>query len=518
MRRTAAAANHKGQPTVILAKTVKGFGLGKGGEGQMVAHQQKKLDTEMLTAFRDRFHIPISDEDLQGLPFYKPAEDTEEMRYLRERRTALGGSLPVRKRDAPPLAMPALEAFEPLLEGTGDREISTTMAFVRILTVLLKDKNIGKNIVPIVPDEARTFGMEGLFRQIGIYSSVGQLYTPQDAETLMSYNEDKKGQMLEEGINEAGALCSWIAAGTAYANHGINMVPFYIYYSMFGFQRVGDFIWAAGDIQARGFLLGATAGRTTLAGEGLQHQDGHSQLLASTVPNCVAYDPDVRLRARRDHPRRPAPHVRGAGEHLLLHRRDERELRSAGDAEGRGAGHPQGHVSAADRRARQGARDAARLGHDPARMPSRRRSCSRRTTACRPTCSRSRASTSCAARRSSASAGTCCIRARRRACPTWSSASRIAKARSSPRPTTCASCRTRSASGCPGATSRSAPTASAAPIRAPRCASTSRSTATSSRSRRCARSRTKARSIARPCCKAMKKLGIDPAKPDPWKI
>ena len=286
-----AAANHKGQPTVILAKTVKGFGLGKGGEGQMVAHQQKKFSEDDLRAFRDRFNIPVSDEDLTRLPFFKPAEDSEEAKYMRERRISLGGSLPVRQKTAPPLAIPALEAFGAMLEGTGDREISTTMAFVRILTVLLKDKNIGKNIVPIVPDEARTFGMEGLFRQIGIYSSVGQLYTPQDAETLMSYKEDKKGQMLEEGINEAGALCSWIAAGTAYANHNTNMVPFYIYYSMFGFQRVGDFIWAAGDIQARGFLLGATAGRTTLAGEGLQHQDGHSLLNASTVPNCVAYDP-----------------------------------------------------------------------------------------------------------------------------------------------------------------------------------------------------------------------------------
>src|SRR5450432_1267007 len=286
-----AASAHKGQPTVILAKTVKGFGLGKGFEGLMGTHQQKKLDDEVLKAFRDRFHIPISDADLTRLPFYKPADDAEEMRYLRERRIALGGYLPARPRSAPPLAIPALEAFGAMLEGSGDREISTTMALVRILTVLLKDKNMGKNVVPIVPDEARTFGMEGLFRQIGIYSSVGQLYTPQDSDTLMSYREDKKGQMLEEGINEAGSLCSWIAAGTAYSNHGINMVPFYIFYSMFGFQRVGDFIWAAGDIQARGFLLGATAGRTTLAGEGLQHQDGHSQLVASTVPNCVAYDP-----------------------------------------------------------------------------------------------------------------------------------------------------------------------------------------------------------------------------------
>ena len=287
----AAAMSHKGQPTVILAKTVKGFGLGKGGEGQMVAHQQKKLSEEDLRIFRDRFNIPVSDADIAGLPFRKPEESSEETRYLKGKRGALGGYLPSRRRTAPALAVPPLEAFASLLEGTGEREISTTMAFVRLLTVLLKDKSIGKNIVPIVPDEARTFGMEGLFRQIGIYSSVGQLYTPQDAETLMSYREDKKGQMLEEGINEAGSLCSWIAAGTAYSNHGINMVPFYIFYSMFGFQRVGDFIWAAGDIQARGFLLGATAGRTTLAGEGLQHQDGHSQLISSTVPNCISYDP-----------------------------------------------------------------------------------------------------------------------------------------------------------------------------------------------------------------------------------
>ncbi|MGH8289080.1 MAG: pyruvate dehydrogenase (acetyl-transferring), homodimeric type [Steroidobacteraceae bacterium] len=287
----AAAMAHTGQPTVILAKTVKGFGLGKGGEGQMVAHQQKKLSEDDLRVFRDRFYIPISDEEIAKLPFRQPAADSEESRYLHERRTALGGYLPARRKRAPPLAVPALEAFSAVLEGTGEREISTTMAFVRILTTLLKDKAIGKYVVPIVPDEARTFGMEGLFRQIGIYSSVGQLYTPQDAETLMSYREDKKGQMIEEGIDEAGSLCSWIAAATAYSNHGMSMVPFYIFYSMFGFQRVGDFIWAAGDIQARGFLLGATAGRTTLAGEGLQHQDGHSQLVATTVPNCVAYDP-----------------------------------------------------------------------------------------------------------------------------------------------------------------------------------------------------------------------------------
>ena len=287
----AAASKSDGRPTVILCKTVKGFGLGKAAEGQMVAHQQKKLDVDSLRELRDRFNIPVSDDDITNVPFRKPAEDSEEMRYLHSRRTGLGGFLPARKVTSAPLIVPELSAFQAMLDGTGDREISTTMAFVRILGVLLKDKNVGKHIVPIVPDEARTFGMEGLFRQIGIYSSVGQLYTPQDADQLMHYREDKKGQMLEEGINEAGSMCSWIAAATSYVNHGIGMIPFYIYYSMFGFQRVGDFIWAAGDMRARGFLLGATAGRTTLAGEGLQHQDGHSQLLATTVPNCRAYDP-----------------------------------------------------------------------------------------------------------------------------------------------------------------------------------------------------------------------------------
>ena len=287
----AAASATRGQPTVILAKTVKGFGLGKAGEGQNPAHQQKKLDDDALKAFRDRFNIPVSDDEIAKLPFKRPAEDSEELRYLRERRAALGGFLPARRVSAPPLVVPPLEAFQPLFESTGDREISSTMAFVRLLGILLKDKNIGRHVVPIVPDEARTFGMEGLFRQIGIYSSVGQLYTPQDADQLLSYREDKKGQILEEGINEAGAMCSWIAAATCYANSGTYMVPFYIYYSMFGFQRVGDFMWAAGDMRARGFLLGATAGRTTLAGEGLQHQDGHSQLVMSAIPNCIAYDP-----------------------------------------------------------------------------------------------------------------------------------------------------------------------------------------------------------------------------------
>jgi pyruvate dehydrogenase E1 component len=279
------AVETKGQPTVILAKTVKGYGMGEAGEGQNITHQQKKLNDAALREFRDRFNIPVSDDEITKVPYYRPADNSEELKYLQERRSALGGYLPQRKVTAPPLKVPPLEAFAPLLESSGEREISTTMALVRLLGVLLKDKDIGKHIVPIVPDEARTFGMEGMFRQIGIYSSMGQLYTPHDADQLLYYREDKKGQILEEGINEGGSMCSWIAAGTAYANHGVHMVPFYIYYSMFGFQRVGDFAWAAGDMQTRGFLVGGTAGRTTLAGEGLQHQDGHSQLVATTIPN-----------------------------------------------------------------------------------------------------------------------------------------------------------------------------------------------------------------------------------------
>jgi len=286
-----AAVHHTGQPTVILAQTVKGYGMGAAGEGQMRTHSQKKLAADDMIAFRDRFNIPLDDEQAATGHYYKPADDSEEMQYMRARREALGGYLPVRKHLAAPLEIPALSIFEPLLGGSGEREMSTTMAFVRMLTILCRDKSIGKNVVPIVPDEARTFGMEGMFRQLGIYSSVGQLYTPQDKEEIMFYKEDKTGQILEEGITEAGSMSSWIAAATAYSAHGVNMVPFYIYYSMFGFQRVGDLAWAAGDMQARGFLIGGTAGRTTLAGEGLQHQDGHSLLLSSTIPNCVSYDP-----------------------------------------------------------------------------------------------------------------------------------------------------------------------------------------------------------------------------------
>ena len=286
------AVETEGRPVVILAKTVKGYGMGAAGEGRMIAHQQKKLELEDLKAFRDRFDLPISDAEIEDVPFRKPADDSAEIEYLKSRREALGGFLPRRISKAPALKIPPLEKiFEGQLEGSGDRQISTTMAMVRMLTALCRDKTIGKHVVPIVPDEARTFGMEGMFRQFGIWSREGQLYTPQDAETLSYYKEDKTGQILQLGIDEAGSLCAWTAAGTAYANHGVNMVPFYLFYSMFGFQRVGDFIWAAGDSQVRGFLIGGTAGRTTLAGEGLQHQDGHSHLLSSTVPNCRSYDP-----------------------------------------------------------------------------------------------------------------------------------------------------------------------------------------------------------------------------------
>ena len=287
------AMRQQGRPTVILAKTVKGFGMGEGGESRMTAHQAKKLDLAALREFRDRFKIPVSDEVLERgkIPFRMHEKDSEEFRYLMERRRRLGGFLPQRMTKAPRLKAPALSNFKSVTAGSGSRSISTTMALVRLLQMLVRDKELGKHVVPIVPDEARTFGMEGMFKQLGIYSSLGQLYTPQDSEQLMGYREDRKGQILEEGINEAGSFCSWLAAGTSYSNHGLPMIPFYIFYSMFGFQRIGDFIWAGGDSQARGFLIGGTAGRTTLAGEGLQHQDGHSHLAAATVPNCQSYDP-----------------------------------------------------------------------------------------------------------------------------------------------------------------------------------------------------------------------------------
>ena len=286
-----AATEHKGAPTVILAKTIKGYGLGESGEGKNITHSQKKLNEEELREFRSRFGIPISDEDIASVPFYRPPDDSPEMKYIKERRAALGGHVPERRPTTVSVTPPAEDTFQEFLDGTGDRAVSTTMAFVKMLSKLLKDPNIGNIIVPIVPDEARTFGMEALFRQCGIYSHPGQLYEPVDADSLLYYKEVRNGQILEEGINEAGSMCSFIASGTAYANHGINTIPFYIYYSMFGLQRIGDLVWAAGDMRCRGFLLGGTSGRTTLAGEGLQHQDGHSHLLAFPVPNLMAYDP-----------------------------------------------------------------------------------------------------------------------------------------------------------------------------------------------------------------------------------
>ena len=287
----AEAVAHKGQPTVILAQTVKGYGMGSAGEAANDTHSVKKLDIESLRNFRDRFGIPIPDDKLEQVPYYRPPQDSPELTYMRNRRQALGGPLPSRRNDFDALQAPPLEAFKKQLESSGDREISTTMAFVRVLSTLIKDKKIGQNIVPIVPDEARTFGMEGMFRQLGIYSSQGQQYVPHDHQQIMYYKEDKKGVILEEGINEAGAMSAWIALATAYSTSACPMIPFYIYYSMFGFQRIGDLAWAAGDSQARGFLIGATAGRTTLNGEGLQHQDGHSHVLANTIPNCRSYDP-----------------------------------------------------------------------------------------------------------------------------------------------------------------------------------------------------------------------------------
>ena len=286
-----AATNHTGQPTVILAKTVKGYGMGDAGESENTTHQVKKLDLDELKYFRDRFDVPLSDDQLQDVPYYRPAADSSEMQYLRQSRERLGGFMPRRLVDQETLTVPPLSAFKAQIGGTGEREVSSTMAFVRILATLLRDKHLGKRVVPIVPDEARTFGMEGMFRQLGIYSSEGQLYEPEDSDELAAYKESKSGQVLEEGINEAGAFAAWMAAATSYSTHQYTLLPFYIYYSMFGFQRVGDLAWAAGDLQAKGFMLGGTAGRTTLNGEGLQHQDGHSHVLAATVPNCISYDP-----------------------------------------------------------------------------------------------------------------------------------------------------------------------------------------------------------------------------------
>jgi pyruvate dehydrogenase E1 component len=285
------AVSYENQPTVILAKTVKGYGMGEAGEAQNITHQQKKMDVDSIRQFRDRFGLPIADENLENVPYYHPGPDSEEVKYLLARRQELGGSIPQRRPRGSSLELPGIEIFEPLIKTSGDREVSTTMTFVRALSILLRDKKIADRIVPIVADEARTFGMEGMFRQLGIYSSLGQLYSPMDSDQLMFYKEDKEGQILQEGITEAGAMSSWIAAATSYSGSGVAMIPFFIFYSIFGFQRVGDLAWAAGDMRARGFLVGGTAGRTTLNGEGLQHADGGSHLMAGLVPNCVAYDP-----------------------------------------------------------------------------------------------------------------------------------------------------------------------------------------------------------------------------------
>src|SRR5437764_6647425 len=289
----AAAVKHKGQPTVILAKTIKGFGLGKQGQAKNPTHQLKKVDIATIREMRDQFNIPIPDDQLEELPFYIPPPEAPEMKYLHEQRKALGGYVPQRRQKADKVpAVPALSAFDALLKGSGEgREISTTMAFVRVLTALVRDKEIGRHIVPIIPDEARTFGMEGMFRQLGIFAPEGQKYEPVDKDQVMYYREDKSGQILEEGINEAGAMSSWIAAATSYSHSNVVTVPFYVFYSMFGLQRIGDLAWAAGDQRARGFLLGATAGRTTVKGEGLRHEDGHSHVLSSVIPNCISYDP-----------------------------------------------------------------------------------------------------------------------------------------------------------------------------------------------------------------------------------
>jgi pyruvate dehydrogenase E1 component len=491
-----ATHNANGRPTVILAKTIKGYGMGKMGQALNIAHQQKKLDEQTLKDFRDRFNIPISDNDIAEAPFYKPADDSPEMRYMLERRAALGGFLPQRKPVTAPLQVPGLHVFDALLKSSEDRELSTTMAFVRMLNTLLKDKSLGAHIVPIVPDESRTFGMEGMFRQLGIWSSVGQLYDPEDADQLMFYKESKQGQILQEGINEPGAMSSWIAAATSYANHGVPMIPFYIYYSMFGFQRIGDLAWAAGDQRARGFMVGGTAGRTTLAGEGLQHQDGHSHIQAGLIPNCVSYDPTFahelavivqdglrRMYVEQEnifyyitvmneaytHPGLNEGSQEGILKGLYL-------LKPGLGAENKvqlmGSGTILREVIAAADLLRDDYGVSADVWSATSFNELRR-------DGNRP-----------------AAAGTCCTRTIRPKCRLSPSNWRGAKARSSPPPTTCALTPIRCASVCRAAMWYSAPTALAARIPAASCASFSRSTATTSPSPRSARWRTKAASAA----------------------
>ncbi len=480
----ASAAKHKGQPTVILAKTIKGYGMGAAGEGQNITHQAKKMDEDALIRFRDRFGLGLTDEQVHDTAFFKPPDDSREMIYLRERREALGGGLPQRRADvAEPIPVPDLQVFEGQLTGTGEREISTTMAFVRMLSALLRDKELGPRIVPIVPDESRTFGMEGMFRQLGIFSQVGQLYQPQDRDQLMYYREDKRGQILQEGINEPGAFSSWLAAATSYANHGIAMVPFYIYYSMFGFQRVGDLAWAAGDSRARGFLLGGTAGRTTLNGEGLQHEDGHSHIQSSLIPNCVSYDPTFNyelavilqdglrrmyadqedvffyitlMNENYEHPAMPEGVEEGILRGMYL-------LREADGAKVQlmGSGTILREVIAGADLLREDFGIEADVWSAPSFTELRR--------------------DGMAAERE----GGCAGRARRRTSP---SVSRDATARSSPPRTTSAPSPIRSGPTSIARWSPWAPTASAARTTAARCGASSRSTAITSHSPRCARS------------------------------
>ena len=360
---------------MILAKTIKGYGMGAAGEGQNITHQAKKMDEAARFAFRDRFELELTDEQVRSAAFVRPADDSPEMIYLREHREALGGGLPQRRTDAPPLEVPELEAFAAQLEGSSGRENSTTMAFVRVLSTLLRDKSIGQHVVPIVADESRTFGMEGLFRSVGIFSERGQLYEPEDSEQLMFYREDPGGQILQEGINEGGAFSSWLAAATSYANHGVTMIPFYVFYSMFGFQRIGDLAWAAGDSRARGFLIGGTSGRTTLNGEGLQHADGHSQLVASTIPNCISYDPAYGYEVAvimQDGLRRMVGEEEDVFYYLTV--TNENYVQPA-MPEGSREGILRGIHPVDEHRRREGA--AARLRGDPARGPGRGRAAGR---------------------------------------------------------------------------------------------------------------------------------------------
>ncbi len=520
-----AAATHVGQPTVILAKTIKGYGMGESGEAQNITHQQKKMSVEAIRRFRDRFQLPVPDDQLEEVPYLKFEPGSKEHEYLRARRAALGGDRPKRRPKAESFPVPPLSTFKRLLEGSGDRAISTTMAFVQLLQQLVKDPVIGARVVPIVADESRTFGMEGMFRQLGIWSQVGQLYTPQDADQLMFYREDKHGQILQEGINEAGAMSSWMAAATSYSVHGTPTIPFYVYYSMFGFQRVGDLAWAAGDMRSRGFLLGATAGRTTLNGEGLQHEDGHSHLLAAAIPNCVPYDPafgyevaviiqeglrrmvteqeDVYfyLTIMNENVRQPPMPV-GAEAGIL-----EGMYRLPGLDAGLVPGPPSPREAGLGRGgARPGAPRVQLLGsgmilhevlHAAALLRRGLRGRGRRVelpVASR--CSRARG-----ARWSARTAST---PARRRAAPGWRSASTARRARRSRRPITSGPSPSRSARGWAGATSCSAPTASADPTPASSFGGSSRSTGTTWWWPRSRRSRTTAPSPR-------------PPSPRPWR-